>query len=69
MFESLRPGLALCETQQEAIQAAMDLEKQFKDKLGSHGDVVNQGMQGEESDDEEMDHQHDMEYEDMVSII
>ena len=47
----------------------MDLEKQFKDKLGSHGDVVNQAMQGEESDDEEMDHQHDMEYEDMVSII
>ena len=71
MFDTLRPGLALYETQQEAIQAAIELEKQFKDKLGSHGDVVNQIVQGEESDDEDdqLDHQHEREYEDMVSII
>ena len=71
LFETLRPGLALCETQQEAIQAAVDLEKQFKDKLGSHGEIVNQAVQGDESDDEDdqMDHQHEREYEDMVSII
>jgi len=67
----LRPGLALYESQQEAIQAAMELEKQFKDKLGSHGDVINQIVQGEESDDEDdqLDHQHEREYEDMVSTI
>ena len=67
----LRPGLALYESQQEAIQAAMELEKQFKDKLGSHGDVINQIVQGEESD-YQLDHQHDRhekEYEDMVSTI
>lgn len=67
LFETLRPGLALYETQQEAIQAAVELEKQFKDKLGSHGDVVNQAVQGEDSDDEDdqPDHQHEREYEDM----
>ena len=71
MFETLRPGLALYETQQEAIQAAIELEKQFKDKLGSHGDVVNQAVQGEESDDEDdqLEHQHEREYEDLVSTI
>lgn len=71
LFETLRPGLALYETQQEAIQAAVELEKQFKDKLGSHGDVVNQAVQGEDSDDEDdqPDHQHEREYEDMVSSI
>ena len=46
LFETLRPGLALDETQQEAIQAALELEKQFKDKLGSHGDVIIQAVQG-----------------------
>ena len=71
MFETLRPGLALYEKPQEAIQAAMELEKQFKDKLGSHGDVVNQAVQGEESDDDDdqLDHQHEREYEDLVSTI
>ena len=71
LFETLRPGLALYETQQEAIQAAIELEKQFKDKLGSHGDVVNQTVQAEESDDEDdqLDHQHEREYEYMVSTV
>lgn len=71
LFETLRPGLALYETQQEAIQAAIELEKQFKDKLGSHGDVVNQTVQGEDSDDEDeqLDHQREREYEDMVSTV
>ena len=71
LFETLRPGLALYETQQEAIQAAIELEKQFKDKLGSHGDVVNQTAQAEESDDEDdqLDHQHEREYEYMVSTV
>ena len=46
-------------------------QKQFKDKLGSHGNVVNQAVQGEDSDDEDdqLDHQHEREYEDMVSTI
>ena len=71
MFETLRPGLAVYETQQEAIQAAIELEKQFKDELGSHGDFVNQAVQGKDSDDEDdrIDHQHEREYEDMVSTI
>lgn len=72
LFEILRPGLALYESQQEAIQAAIELERQFKDKLGSHGDVINQIVQGEESDDEDdqLDHQHErVEYEDMVGTM
>ena len=69
LIETLRPGLALYETQQEAIQAAVELEKQFKEKLGSDG-VVTQPTQGEDSDDEDnpTDHQRNMDYEDMVGI-
>jgi len=49
----------------------MELEMQFKDKLGSHGDINNQVVQGEESDDEDdqLDHQHDRAHEDMVNTI
>lgn len=71
LFDTLRPGLALYETQQEAIQAAMELETQFKDKLGSHGDVINQAVQGEEDSDDEdepVNHQHKREHEDVVGI-
>jgi len=69
LIETLRPGLALYETQQEAIQAAIELEKQFKEKLGSDG-VISQPTQGEDSDDEDnpADHQRNMDYEDMVGI-
>ena len=50
------------ETQHEAIQALIE--------LGSHGNVVNQAVQGEDSDDDDqLDHQHERESEDIVSTV
>ncbi|XP_065910313.1 regulator of nonsense transcripts 2-like isoform X2 [Dysidea avara] len=70
LMETLRPGLALYETQQEAIQAALELEKQFKEKLGSDG-VITQPTQGEDSDDEDnpTDHQRNMDYEEEDEVL
>ena len=35
-IESLRPQLELFKTQQEAYEAALELERKFRDKMGMH---------------------------------